>query len=348
MTSRDHSPHDAPNIHDVAKAAGVSVGTVSRALNDRAEVAPATRARIAGIAAELGYHPNKLLGALAANRFRKPGLENKVPVALLTRANKSVISPDWIRLFTQTCESWGFAVQILETGNHPDAAALSRQLYYQGVAGLFFYRIVLDDDYWSTFNLAPFSLITLEEALAKRYPGLPLVRHTSFSTIHQAWEVCRARGFRRISAILLDPPGRGPWTMRILASIRYFLSETNEEDRIAPFLVRSLQRSEMEKSKRSVGKWIRRTRPDALILPKAFAANAEEAGCPYLLMNHASGRETGFYHVQERVIERACWLMDLLIRSRQTGLQSFPTQLVVEPEWHEGESLGRSSAVAKE
>jgi DNA-binding LacI/PurR family transcriptional regulator len=46
------------NIHDVAAAAGVSVGTVSRALNGRGEVNEATRARVVGAARELGYTPN--------------------------------------------------------------------------------------------------------------------------------------------------------------------------------------------------------------------------------------------------------------------------------------------------
>ncbi|MGH3663503.1 MAG: LacI family DNA-binding transcriptional regulator, partial [Micromonosporaceae bacterium] len=48
-------PGGRPSISDVARAAGVSPTLVSFALNDRAGVAPHTKARILSIAAELGY-----------------------------------------------------------------------------------------------------------------------------------------------------------------------------------------------------------------------------------------------------------------------------------------------------
>ncbi len=45
-------------IHDIARAAGVSTGTVSRALNDRAGVNPETRHQILALVAQLGYRPD--------------------------------------------------------------------------------------------------------------------------------------------------------------------------------------------------------------------------------------------------------------------------------------------------
>jgi LacI family transcriptional regulator len=47
-------------IYDVAREAGVSTGTVSRALNDHPEVGAATRARVIETAARLGYRPDPL------------------------------------------------------------------------------------------------------------------------------------------------------------------------------------------------------------------------------------------------------------------------------------------------
>jgi DNA-binding LacI/PurR family transcriptional regulator len=47
------------SIRDLARHLNVSIGTVSRALNGRSDVSPATRRRILEAAAELGYSPNQ-------------------------------------------------------------------------------------------------------------------------------------------------------------------------------------------------------------------------------------------------------------------------------------------------
>jgi LacI family repressor for deo operon, udp, cdd, tsx, nupC, and nupG len=49
---------DLPTIHDVARVAGVSAATVSRALAKPWVVAPTTRARVAAAVRETGYRPN--------------------------------------------------------------------------------------------------------------------------------------------------------------------------------------------------------------------------------------------------------------------------------------------------
>ncbi len=61
-------------IQDVANAAGVSVATVSRALNGADTVTPATRERIEKIAASLGYTPNASARTLRTQRSRVIGV----------------------------------------------------------------------------------------------------------------------------------------------------------------------------------------------------------------------------------------------------------------------------------
>jgi DNA-binding LacI/PurR family transcriptional regulator len=56
-------------IHDVAKAAGVSITTVSRALNGHGDVNEKTRQRIVHIAKELGYRPNAAARNLRGKRM---------------------------------------------------------------------------------------------------------------------------------------------------------------------------------------------------------------------------------------------------------------------------------------
>lgn len=57
------------SLADVARAAGVGKATASRALSGRDEVGPATRARIAELAATMGYQPHRAAQALRTGRF---------------------------------------------------------------------------------------------------------------------------------------------------------------------------------------------------------------------------------------------------------------------------------------
>ncbi|MFW6289214.1 MAG: LacI family DNA-binding transcriptional regulator, partial [Spirochaetota bacterium] len=66
---KDDRPKSArrPTIRAIAEAAGVSRGTVDRALNNRGEVNAEIAARIRELARELGYVPNKAAKALQFN-----------------------------------------------------------------------------------------------------------------------------------------------------------------------------------------------------------------------------------------------------------------------------------------
>lgn len=55
-------------LRDVAWEAGVSINTVSRALNDRPEIHPDTKERVLKATAKLGYKPNKLARGLRSNK----------------------------------------------------------------------------------------------------------------------------------------------------------------------------------------------------------------------------------------------------------------------------------------
>ncbi|MEV8566848.1 LacI family DNA-binding transcriptional regulator [Streptomyces sp. NPDC051322] len=62
------------SIKDVAAGAGVSVATVSRALNGHPSVRPDTRARVLATVEALGYRPNAVARSLRTDRTRTLGL----------------------------------------------------------------------------------------------------------------------------------------------------------------------------------------------------------------------------------------------------------------------------------
>ncbi len=59
-----------PTIKDVAERAGVSIATVSRALNDKGDVSGPTRERVREVARSIGYSPDRAARSLASQKTR--------------------------------------------------------------------------------------------------------------------------------------------------------------------------------------------------------------------------------------------------------------------------------------
>lgn len=64
----EHLVKSNPTIKDVAARAGVSRQTVSRVINNKAEVSPETRARVLATIKELDYRPNAIARSMVAGR----------------------------------------------------------------------------------------------------------------------------------------------------------------------------------------------------------------------------------------------------------------------------------------
>lgn len=61
-------------IEDVARAAGVSRQTVSRAINNKGEISPATRSRVLAAVEAMSYRPNRLAQGMVTQRTQTIGL----------------------------------------------------------------------------------------------------------------------------------------------------------------------------------------------------------------------------------------------------------------------------------
>lgn len=75
-------------IKDIARVAGVSVTTVSRALNGYSDVSVNTRKKIEAVAKELNYSPNTLARSLVMNKSKTIGL-------LVSNINKGMIKDNF-------------------------------------------------------------------------------------------------------------------------------------------------------------------------------------------------------------------------------------------------------------
>jgi transcriptional regulator with XRE-family HTH domain len=113
-----------PTIKDLAREAGVSYATVSRALNDHPEVSDETKKRIMKIALEMGYQPN----AIAQGLVKK---ETKT-VGLIIPDITNPFFPSWDRLGSRRRVSClvQLALSLAQKGlheQHPSASELRTQ-----------------------------------------------------------------------------------------------------------------------------------------------------------------------------------------------------------------------------
>ncbi|MER3553042.1 MAG: LacI family transcriptional regulator [Meiothermus sp.] len=72
--SPSSSPKPIPTIRDVAKAAGVSLGTASKALSGQGQLREETRQHVRSVAERLGYFPNDLFHSIRRKRSFTVGL----------------------------------------------------------------------------------------------------------------------------------------------------------------------------------------------------------------------------------------------------------------------------------
>ncbi len=100
-------------MEDVARQAGVSTMTVSRAIREPAKVAPATRARVSAAIASLGYMPNLTAGSLASQR-------SGIIAAIVPTIDNSIFA-ETMRGLTENLTAAGYQVLLGQTGYDENA-----------------------------------------------------------------------------------------------------------------------------------------------------------------------------------------------------------------------------------
>ncbi|MDJ0769696.1 MAG: LacI family DNA-binding transcriptional regulator [Ilumatobacter sp.] len=134
-----------PTLRDVARAAGLSVTQVSRALNDHADVAPTTRERALRAARELGYTPN-----IAARRLKVPETHAH-SIGLVLQPTTARLSDPFLGelLAWMVDEAGGHGFELLLStppGDEHPLAAYERSIQQKRVDGFVVLRTAADDE----------------------------------------------------------------------------------------------------------------------------------------------------------------------------------------------------------
>ncbi|HEX9013797.1 MAG TPA: LacI family DNA-binding transcriptional regulator, partial [Anaerolineaceae bacterium] len=100
------------SIKDIARAAGVSFSTVSRALNDNSLISVEVRARIQELAREMGYTPNALAQGLQSRQT------NSVGLVLTTISDPFFV--DVVKGVEEVAREAGISIFLATSNNDPD------------------------------------------------------------------------------------------------------------------------------------------------------------------------------------------------------------------------------------
>ena len=120
-------------LKELAHAAGLSVTTVSRALNNYDDVAEDTRVRVVRLASELGYHPNHIARSLQGTRVNALGLV----IPQLVHRHVDTFWLEFIAGVTARCSDAGFDL-VLCTGEdlHAEHVHYQRLVHTRRVDGV--------------------------------------------------------------------------------------------------------------------------------------------------------------------------------------------------------------------
>jgi LacI family transcriptional regulator/LacI family purine nucleotide synthesis repressor len=122
------------SMKDIATACGVSVATVSKALNDHKDIGEKTKERIRQTAKEMGYFPNSAAKALKTNRTHNIGV-------LFTDEDSSGLTHDYFAFvldsLKRTVEQRGYDITFVnDSQDRPGRMSILEHCKYRGFDGV--------------------------------------------------------------------------------------------------------------------------------------------------------------------------------------------------------------------
>lgn len=186
-----------PTINDVARAAGVSKGAVSFALNNRPGLAADTRERILQAARELGWTPSPRARALSVSRALAVGLVVARPADTL---GADPFFPTFIAGVETVLSERGHALLLQVVGDHARERESYRRLAReQRVDGVFVTDLLAEDE--RPALLAELGLPAVIIGPALEEPFFPSVGVDDGPGIAAAVRHLAALGHRRIAHV---------------------------------------------------------------------------------------------------------------------------------------------------
>ncbi|WFB36347.1 LacI family DNA-binding transcriptional regulator [Kiritimatiellota bacterium B12222] len=334
-------------IKDIAKRAGVSHPTVSRALRNDPQISKATTERIQKLAEEMGYRPDPAMTALTAYRTSVNPVYRLEKLAVLCASKRVASLPDHIQeqiLGIQTrSKELGFDAEIFKVGeSEKEQIQLGKILYNRGIRG-----VIVTALPWqiSAFPWGKFCAVGIGENAEPL--GLHYVHGDHDHAISTTYKMLREQGYENIGYCNIQASEKRNRHLFFASYLKQRMLDGQEM--LPPLLYSKGDYSELLP-------WCRTHGFDAIMINDSDLLNflneagvriPEDLGVAGL---GASIKEVASSHVSTYVLERqrlgrrAVDFMQSMIHKNEIGLPSSAARYVLSTRgyWREGRTLRES------
>jgi len=181
------------SMKDIAAACGVSVATVSKALNDHSDIGEETKQHIKEVARDMGYSPNSLARALKTNRTYNFGV-------LFVDEAQSGLTHDYfsqvLDSFKRTVEEKGYDITFINNKGRNHLSYLEH-CRYRGFDGVMIACVDFYDPQVMELVRSNLPLVTIDHVFNSRIS----VMSDNVGGMQQLLEYVYSQGHRRIAYI---------------------------------------------------------------------------------------------------------------------------------------------------
>ena len=341
-------PKKPVTLSEIAKRAGVSVMTVSRALRKQSNISPQTQKKIQDIADQLGYRPNPLVSALMTYRRSAKPVQSHVSLGFITNFPTrdgwkiSRLYQDFYDGVAESADRHGYGVETFwmrepgMTAERLTQILLTRSIHGLVIAPLPAAHGELDLS-WENF-----SAVTFGYSLTQ--PLLHRAGNHQFRSMRSAMRELRKLGYQRLGLALpasLNERVDRQW-------VASFLVEQLGFDQSVPLFVIEDAQWNFENFR----KWFDKYKPDAVIgheqvvldwLRKLGAHVPDDVGFVHLNCADQAGPSSGIYQNGAAIGALAVDFLVGMVQRNERGVPALPHSLLVEGTWVEGKTVRAKS-----
>ena len=326
-------------MRDVAREAGVSQPTVSRALRDDRRITESERVRIKAVAGRMGYRPNPFVAAFTAQVLHHRRSPHRATIALLDArpVGMSDMAAGYRLGAKERAEALGFRTEVLRLSALGGSLKRLRQvLDSRGIVGLLVLPVPHDFDL-TGFNFEGLAVATVDPTLHK--PMIPRAEPGYFECMHTALAELQSRGYKRAAFCT---------TSREVDSIgQQWLGAFTGWQALRPFAMRMVPYVAPDYSEADFGRWLTTAKPDALVVnslffltwARKFGLKPPKVGFVSLSAGPKWHKLSGMDQNGEVVGAAAVDMIVTRIYRNEFGLLERPQRLVVQGTWFDGGSV---------